>query len=301
MREQLNNLYHNQGLSLEDIGAIYGVSRVTVSNWLKKHNIPRRTRSEARLLALQKGKFEGKKYHDFNRQFFDEWSPSMAYLLGLVFADGHISHRHLNGSSNHNLQFRFNASSELPEIIRGLMASKNSPYKIMSNDRPQLCLNFSSQRLIHHLIDLGVPSGKKSHKMLYPEMPPQYNRHFIRGFFDGDGGIYYTGRKRKAGWRPAQARFYSSSQSFLNGIAHHLSICGLTGHLYEEGRRLHELPQGGTDYIEGAYRLVYRRRSDCIELFSYLYDDVPDGQFMPRKKEKFRAILDQWPRHDHAA
>lgn len=294
-REQLNELYHNQGLSLANIGAIYGVSRTAVSNWLKKYAIPRRSKSKARLLALKKGKFEDKEYHDFDRRFFNEWSPSMAYLLGLVFADGHVRHNHDNGHADHYLTFGFQASSELPQIISNLLDSQKPPLGIMSSGYPQLRLAFGDEQLVHRLIELGVPSGKKSLIMEYPNVPSELGRHFIRGFFDGDGGVYYSGRKPKTGRRPVQVRFYSSSLAFLNGILQRLSSCGFVGYIYEEGRRIHELPQGNALYIEGAYRLVYNRRAACFGIYDFLYDDVPEGQYTEGQKLKFRTLLDQLP------
>jgi len=295
-REQLEELYHNQGLSLADIGAVYGVSRATVSNWLREHNIPRRSKSEARLLALEKGKFEDKEYHDFNRQFFDEWSPSMIYLFGLVFADGHIIHNHEDGRADHYLTFGFQVSSELPHIINRLLASQKPLSEVMSNGFPQFQLRFGDEQLVHRLIDLGVPSGKKSLIIEYPDILPEFDRHFIRGFFDGDGGVYFSGKARKAGWRPIQTRFYSSSLAFLNGILQHLSPYGFVGHIYEEGRRIHELPQGDTLYIEGASRLVYSRRNDCFGIYDFLYSDIPEGQYVRGQKVKYKELLNQLPR-----
>jgi len=278
---------------LADIGAIYGVSRTAVSNWLKEYRILRRSKSKARLLALRKGKFEDKEYHDFNRQFFDKWSPSVAYLLGLVFADGHVDHNHDNGRAAHYLTFGFRASSDLPFVINNLLDSQKPPSEIMSNGKPQLRLRFGDEQMIHRLIGLGVPSGKKSLIMEYPNVPTGLDRHFIRGFFDGDGGVYYSGRASKSDRRPVQVRFYSSSLTFLNGVSQRLSSYGFVGYIYEEGRRIHELPQGDALYIEGAYRLVYNRRDACFGIYDFLYKDVPEGQYVKGQKTKFRALLDQ--------
>lgn len=290
-RERLEEFYHNQGMSLADIGAVCGVSRMTVFNWLKEYNIPRRSKSKARFLALKKGKFEDKEYHDFDRRFFEDWSPSMAYLLGLVFADGHVRHDHDNGHADHRLTFGFQAASELPYLINSLLSSQKPPLEIMSNESPQLRLAFGDEQLIHRLIDLGVPSGKKSLIMEYPDMPSGLDRHFIRGFFDGDGGVYYSGKAPKTGWRPIQVRFYSSSLAFLNGVSQHLLSCGFVGYIYEEGRRIHKLPQGDTLYIEGAYRLVYNRRDDCLGIYDFLYNDVSEGRYAKGRKLKFKTLL----------
>ena len=57
---------------------------------MKKYGLIRRTQSKARIEAIKKGKFERLEYHDINENFFSEWSPEMAWVLGLLFTDGNI-------------------------------------------------------------------------------------------------------------------------------------------------------------------------------------------------------------------
>ena len=43
-KENLNELYTNQGKTMIEIGMQYGVSAMTINNWLRKHDIPTRRR-----------------------------------------------------------------------------------------------------------------------------------------------------------------------------------------------------------------------------------------------------------------
>jgi hypothetical protein len=49
--EEVRRLYWDEELNLEDIGKIYGVTFKSVFNYMRRHEIPHRTRSEAMALA----------------------------------------------------------------------------------------------------------------------------------------------------------------------------------------------------------------------------------------------------------
>lgn len=89
-REYLYEEYINKMRSLGDIAKESNCSRQYVMNLMKKYGIERRTQSKARSEAMKKGKFERFGYYEINETFFSEWSPEMAWVLGLLFTDGFI-------------------------------------------------------------------------------------------------------------------------------------------------------------------------------------------------------------------
>ena len=52
--------------------------------------IPLRIKSKARIEAIRKGKFDVFVHYDINENFFVDWSPQMAWVLGLLYTDGFI-------------------------------------------------------------------------------------------------------------------------------------------------------------------------------------------------------------------
>jgi hypothetical protein len=74
---------------MDDIGDIYGVTRAGVQWAMDKCQIKRRSKSEARILALNKGKFEIFP-ENFNKHYFDELDYNSAMALGIVYACGTI-------------------------------------------------------------------------------------------------------------------------------------------------------------------------------------------------------------------
>jgi len=61
--------------------------------------------------------------------------------------------------------------------------------------------------------------------MAFPhELPKHLHSAFVRGFFDGDGSIYYRDRR---GWRATQCKFVSGSRDMLVGLGTVLTDAGI--------------------------------------------------------------------------
>ena len=102
-KEKLIELYVDQGMSLTDIGKLAGCTRINVHYKLKKFGINARSKTDARTMALDKGKIKTTRIDEFgnedevvfqkiryNEKFFKEWSAEMAYVLGLIYTDGNL-------------------------------------------------------------------------------------------------------------------------------------------------------------------------------------------------------------------
>ena len=96
-RQELIRLYHGRGLSQKKIAETLQVPRSTIMWLFTKYDIPTRSRSEAQLLARSGGRISGQSIAQLRESIFSRWSRPMAYLLGLIFTDGHL--RHVSGST----------------------------------------------------------------------------------------------------------------------------------------------------------------------------------------------------------
>jgi hypothetical protein len=90
LREDLETAYQS-GLSLNDIAGLYNCTRSYIYTLVKKYGIATRTQSDARNLALEKGKLAfthrlGTEHEStvtllkrhVNEEFFKSWTPAMA-------------------------------------------------------------------------------------------------------------------------------------------------------------------------------------------------------------------------------
>jgi intein/homing endonuclease len=133
-----------------------------------------------------------------------------------------------------------------------------------------LCSTFSvyNNKMINDLINKGC-FNNKTFIIEFPKLNNELIRHFIRGYFDGDGTICIdTNNKNKFG-------FTSGSYVFLKRIQEILISIGLT-----------ELKI--SDY-KTYYRISWTRLNDLNLIYNYLYKN--STIFLNRKKIIFDKII----------
>jgi len=276
--ETLRILYHEQLLSFGDIAKRYEVSRASVYQMFRRHDIPIRSKSEARLLALKRGKIKGHQHHQFNRAFFDEWSAPMAYILGLVYADGYVRFDRLV------FCFGTNGLADVWRIIQ-LMESNARPKEVANNGFVSWRVTFCSNYLVERLHLLGTPIGKKSYNIRFPvDIPAALQRHFIRGYWDGDG----TATNSQIKFSSVSCEFLQSVSDCLTLLDHNLGA----GNIYSQKRAPRSVPQGGfTRNPVVSHTLVYCSQSARQAIYDLFYDEVPENQYSARKRERFEYNL----------
>lgn len=107
----------------------------------------------------------------------------MAYVLGFWFADGYMRHE-----KSYRITFCSNDTEILLKIRKSL--SSNNLIKEKKTDDSRDLIIFS-KRLYCRLTELGGKRAK-SRTIVFPKVPTKYLPDFIRGYFDGDGSVFYT-------------------------------------------------------------------------------------------------------------
>ena len=265
--EELRRLYSKEKKSLNDIGRMYGVSRVAVWKYCRDRGLARRTKSQARLEAQKKGKIP-QDYFEINENFFSKWTHKMAYVLGLIMTDGCVS-KHGSVSLCIN-------DKDLLETVKTALGS-NHPIRHSKYQARLYTLVFAREKLIDDLNKLGVFS-KKSHNIGFPDVPDVYLVDFIRGIFDGDGSVFFE--KRSPNF-PLKSSFISGSKGFIETIEHKLRILGMSKrNIYQQKTK------NGILYM---FRYAHK---DSAKLFNILYKNTQEnGLFLRRKYYRFLSGL----------
>jgi len=282
-KDLLKGLYVDEGKSLREIGSLVGKTATGVSYLLKKFSIPRRTKSQARLIALQKGKFEMFDYHKFNRDFFKRWGPESIYLFGLAMADGSVSRGVLSftfGKGSRNLAYN----------IAELMESEKGPKEIKNNGYPAWRIYFSSVEMIEDMQKMGMPVGARSLTKQFPVLPGGLESHFIRGYFDGNGSVSPSSKL---------IRIHTGSKDFLVGVQTCIKKCFIRefsveptgGRISTSSPSFTKLPQGTTVMRKPAYTLTYASIADRTHLYHWFYDDAPPYTWLERKRVKWAGMI----------
>lgn len=191
--------YRDNIISQQDICKKYGISNGTKTKILKNNNID-----------LDPVGIRSRKYY-FNEYFLDTIdSEEKAYFLGFVYADGghNTDRKTLNITIQERDQDLLTKFYEMFECQRELRRVYNKQY-----DRYYVNFCLQSTYLSNQLLNLGVPADK-SYKITFPNfISDSLLKHFIRGYFDGDGCIGLSQR----GWRSTQVRF-TGNEHFLHDI-----------------------------------------------------------------------------------
>lgn len=128
---------------------------------------------------------------------FDLSQPADAYLMGLLQTDGcHSGHPSGRGKitlelASRDLQILVDLQAILPckSTIRSRERSTNFTDGFKSSG-----LTICSMEVRRELERLGLPAGRKSSTVAPPAADNLSTRDYVRGLYDGDGSIGFTGR-----------------------------------------------------------------------------------------------------------
>ncbi len=154
-----------------------------------------------------------------NKTFFKKWNPSMAYVLGYLFADGSI----VDSKPSRTSYLRFYSNDrDVLEGIRDVMDFGGGIYSRKKGgcgdiEKIHYYISIGSREICNDLIRIGV-GPRKSKTMSFPDVPDEYLSYFVRGYFDGDGCLYCEkGNKR------LRVIFTSGSRGFLLALSKRLA------------------------------------------------------------------------------
>lgn len=200
-----------------------------------------------------------------------EWSPSIAYSVGLMTSDGCLQSdgRHLDLTSidiEQLTNFSLAIGRNLP-ITPKQNKSKTKAYRIQ----------FSDVSYYDFLLDVGLTT-RKSQTITRLNIPDLHYTHFLRGLFDGDGTTYAYHDLRWKNSYLYYIGFTSASRAFLEYISNTNSTLIGTG-----GKSIRK---SGNAYILG-----YGKK-DAYKIYVAFYKDA-GGIFLSRKKTKLEAFVKQ--------
>lgn len=201
----------------------------------------------------------------------------MAWVLGLVYSDGTIN--------ADQLRFGWKEPELCHKVVRLLGPPDSTRDYLQHGKFPLYTITYSHPRIRLSLIALGVPCGKKSHIVQFPEVPQPFLRHFIRGYFDGDGCV--TTQNRGRGLVVA---FASSSRLFLEDLTAHLHMLGMSPRpVYTYTKFPSIFPQGSLIKERTTHEVKYCKQDDVQRFYRLIYDNVDASVYYEPKRERFKS------------
>lgn len=241
-----------------------GVSSDTIEYWRKKFN-------------LQNGEnhLQASRNHFFNQAYFKEIdNQEKAYWLGFIMADGCISRTEKSGPYN---RLDFCIGIEDIGHLEKFQECLGSNYKINVKQNINKKLNFETEictlrinctNLVNDLMFHGITPNKTGNEIM-PNMDHKLKKHFIRGFFDGDG-------------------YMSSGYRFGIGSSSKIILKQINSYLNEElGFRIAIYEEHG--YKVPFYRMQTSKKEATLRFLNHIYKD--SSIYLDRKYNSFLGAL----------
>lgn len=190
--QQIDTL-HEEGKTALEISKILGLKyHQPIYNYFKKKGWEN----------LSRDKYPRNNKYLVDLDFFKSINTeAKAYILGFIAADGHVD------ETKHTIIITLKDSDyELLEKIRDAMCSTHpivrhipatNPYKKSANQSLEKCsISINGKELVTPLIKMGLVSNKTYTLSgdILDFVPECLVRHFLRGYFDGDGCISWDKR-----------------------------------------------------------------------------------------------------------
>lgn len=191
----------------------------------------------------------------------------IAYFIGFTAGDGYI------GKESRAERLKVEIQEPDRVLLEEMRQLLNLDRKIklreskLENSKNRVKLEVNQKGIIDAFRLHGIESPK-AYSLKFPEqsIPKSLIRHYIRGFFDADGCIWF----QRNNLRYAVSEFVSCSEQFMRSLHQALKEEGIESTLVKRQR---------------SWRIKIHNAKNNYKLYSYLYKD--STIHLGRKKERF--------------
>ena len=210
----------------------------------------------------------GIRFLSYDKTYFDIIdSPTKAYWLGFLYADGYVTTNNRWG-----VELSLHDYTHIEKLVNELKYNGN--IKIRKRNNIQSCsIQINNSHMYDSLVRNGVLMNKTD-KLKFPSeiiLKNTYLNHFIRGFFDGDGTVWCSHRNK-------EVNFVCKSNDFIISLLEILKINNINFTYYINKRD--NLPT-----------IRIYKTDDIKTFYDYLYRDSDETNRLERKYLKMTQIL----------
>lgn len=168
--------------------------------------------------------------YSYNEDYFKKIDTAeKAYWLGFLYADGCITRYYRNEklkSMSLELTLQDEDCEHLVKFKNALESNVPIQHKVVNNKYKSDRIVINCTSMCRDLIKLGC-TPTKSLILEFPSsdiLPDKYIRDFIRGYFDGDGGVsytegaYYNKDRKKEYIQHSYSCYFCGNKQFLNEL-----------------------------------------------------------------------------------
>jgi len=152
------------------------------------------------------------------------------------------------------------------ELISKAMDSRYSISAQRNKNGEWYSLVIYNQKICRTVCRLGVCERKSENlELVPPDVPEEFKKHFFRGFFDGDGSVFF-----RSGGKHLRAGIYSASATFIDELSSWAPV---------------DLNRYDHKGIIGATAIG---NDKALKLAAWMYEG--STMFMGRKRDRFEEV-----------
>lgn len=217
-------------------------------------------------------------YNVHPEQFINIKTPEVAYVLGFIYADGHISNCKITLTC---------LKKDMDEIMPIINKTGNWSYRLIKKQKStwQDAVTISTYNpFIYDFLvknDFLIKSGASADKIIN-KIPDNLRKYFFLGFSDGDGCFYVNVNSRAC--QHTYSGCYNQDWSFIENILNKLSIKHSIFR-YKTPSKQNSEKYRGCSYVS------IRSFESLTKFGNFLYDEYENnGIGLKRKYDKFKQI-----------
>lgn len=292
-RKELSNKMNRTATAIEakckDLGLIKKEPDWTKKEitFLKENYMELPTKEIAEILGrtpngvqIKARKLGMKKYpYNCDYRFFETIdTEEKAYWLGFLVADGWVNKNDKTGAGVTGIELQYGDINHLKKFNKSIKGN----YKITDRWRPcelhnnpkenHSCTIRVYSRVMYNDLEKYGFGSDKTYDCAFPVLNEELFRHFIRGYFDGDGRFCFTDKSFRIAFITASEQLGKSIKGVLNdrNYSHFLS-----SYVNEFGTVI--------------YDLSINQKNQAIDFLNYIYKDCT--VYLDRKYKKYQKVL----------
>lgn len=212
---------------------------------------------------------------NFNENFFENIdNERKAYWLGFIYADGNIAGNRLRIEIKDDDKYLLEELNKDLESNNKICIDKRiNMYNGYTINKSNVYIGYCSDKLVNDLNKLGVVPNKTFKLNKMPNIDIKLLKHFIRGYFDGDGTVYNDNKN------------HHDNRSIFGFYGQYDLLKDIEDFLVKEI----DITERKIFKKETVSMVTFSKKEDILKFYNYIYDGA--SIYLIRKKEKFDEYL----------